>query len=452
MTASERSNGVGVQRAARGKRAPIVPVAGMAFALLAILVLATPFIEMTAYVPADVKIYRIYGYGLVLVLLAILVPIRGWKRSLLLAATPLAAAFGWFTLSLIWSAHTGLSSRRLVLLAIVYLGVVSSVCDLGARRSLAIMRMLLVVLLAINFLAVISFHDLATQSYHKVPLWRGLMGHKNIAGLASAATVLLLALGPGKLSAAFRFAVIAPALVFLYFSGSRTPVLALALALPLGLALPHLTLKPVLGRNRFPSVFSLAVLTFGAGIFALLVLTLQRDLLISLTDDQAAFSVRNMIWRPMVQFYVDHPLLGAGYGAYWDGSSQSGPDNAFGGQAWLRNVDQGHNGYLDLLVQTGIIGLALALGAVLLWPLRRLAAMHAHEPRRAAFTASLIIFMLVENMFESSLLADDTLGNLLLLFALAQVRHFELNTRGVSRLSRKSDDGPAFQQGRSFEA
>lgn len=422
----------------------ITLISGLAFTLLVCLVFTTPLVEMTQYGTAENRSYRIYGYAAVLTAQAVLVPLRGWKPSLLMMATPLLAAFAWFALSLTWSAHVDLTLRRLILLAAVYLGTTGAVCDLGYRKSLGIVRILLLLLLAVNFVSVLILPDLATQSARGATLWRGIMGHKNIAGLSCAALVLLFTLDPGRLRWALRLPVIVGALAFLYFSASRTPALALIVGGAFGVALSHkLAAKPAV-RNRLPQAFTAAAMALAAGLLVLLAMTVQREWLVALTNDQTALSVRTMIWRPMVQFYLDNPVLGSGYGAYWDGSSQLGSNRMFGGNAWLGDVDQGHNGYLDLLVQTGFPGLALSLLAIVLWPLRRLAALHAHDPQRAALIIALIVFVMVENMAESSILADDSVGNLLLLFALAQVRRFELRSlpkrvRAGSRAAKLAD-------------
>jgi O-antigen ligase len=159
----------------------------------------------------------------------------------------------------------------------------------------------------------------------------------------------------------------------------------------------------------------------------LLLATLQRDIFLSLTDNTANLTGRLAIWRPMIQFYLDHPLLGSGYGAYWDASAGLVDNHVLNSGMW-KNIDQAHNGYLDVLVQLGLPGLALALYAAFVWPMGGLIPMIGRNPQRAGLIFALLVFFMIENLSESSLFADDALGNAFLLLALAYTHQFALQS------------------------
>jgi O-antigen ligase len=80
----------------------------------------------------------------------------------------------------------------------------------------------------------------------------------------------------------------------------------------------------------------------------------------------STFSGRTLIWQVAWEYVAPRPLLGYGFGA-----------TTYGGFArtilqWL-GVDSPHNGYLDLTLSIGIVGLLVFVLSVLgvLYPIRR---------------------------------------------------------------------------------
>ncbi|KTR84389.1 hypothetical protein NS277_04255 [Novosphingobium barchaimii] len=358
---------------------------------------------------------------------------RGWKRSVLIYTTALTPFLIWAALSLLWTQHFDLTSKRLVLLAVVYAGIFGGICDLSYQRTLSILRVVLIAALILNFAVVFAMPDIGM---HKSTLWRGFMAHKNIAGMLCTFTVIMFVFDGSKLPRPARLAVITGALVFLVLTWSKTALITLPIAIASGGAI-------ALIRDRHSSFSDSVRKAFVTGsrvllaivIVALIVLTLQRDFLLSLTNDTSTLTTRGAIWRPMIQFYLDSSFLGSGYGAYWD-ASEGLIDPHANKELW-RNVDQGHNGYLDLLVQVGLPGLALALHAALAWPLAQLATVIGRQPQRAALIFAVLVFSLIENFSESSLFADDALGNCILLIALAQLHRIRLRSAKEATVHRR---------------
>lgn len=394
----------------------------LAFGMLIVLVLATPFVDMSGAVSPEQKVYRLYGYGLLGTLQVALIPVRGWQRSLRIVSAPAGLFIAWCALSVAWSQHFDLTGKRLILLGLVYCSTFTGICDLSAKRSMGIVRILLVVALVLSYVAVIAFPHVGTHI--GAGLWRGVMAHKNIAGTLCATTVILFAFDGGKIPLPARAGVIIAALIFFYMSWSKTAWLSLPVALAAG------SVAAIIGRRRPTSIstwrkrlqFTSCAL-FILVLFGLAVATLQQEFFLSLTDDTSTLTTRAAIWRPMIQFYLDHPLLGSGYGAYWDASTNLGDGHVSGAGMW-KNVDQGHNGYLDLLVQVGFPGLALALYAAFVRPTGQITIMMSQNRQRAALVVALLVFFQIENMSESSLFADDTLGNEFVLLALAYLQRF----------------------------
>ncbi|MBB3938907.1 O-antigen ligase [Novosphingobium fluoreni] len=424
----------------------VTVLASFSFVLLLVLVLATPFMDMSGALSPGQKVFRIYVYGVVGLLQAALIVARGWERSLRAFRTPMLPLLLWCALSLAWTQHVELTGKRLILLSLVYLGIFSGVCDLGTRRSSKILRIAVVGALILNFAVVLWAPALGTQMFEGQSLWRGFMAHKNIAGVLCAVTIILFAFDSRKVPAVGRYAVILGALIFFFQAWSKTAWLALPTALAAGGAILLFSKRylPPSGPSSRSQVMGTRIV-YGLLLLGLALLTVQRDFFLSLTNNTMALTGRGAIWRPMIQFYLDHPLLGSGYGAYWDASANLLDPEAPGAGMW-KNIDQGHNGYLDLLVQLGLPGLALALYAALVWPMAQIGSMIGRQPQRAALILALLVFFLLENFSESSLFADDALGNAFLLIALAQLHRYGLRYEQNGRTKTSgTKEGDEFQ-------
>lgn len=391
---------------------------------------------MSGYVSKEQSKFRIYAYGLLSLIQVVLLTMRGLRRSIRLYGSAVVPFLMWSTVSMVWTQHVDLTSKRIFLLSLVYGGIFAGICDLSYQRTLAILRFVLCGALILNFAVVLAAPDVGTHG----TLWRGFMAHKNIAGMLSAFTVIVFTFDGSKLPTAARLPVVAGALTFLLFTWSKTSLITLPIALGTGAAIALIS-------ERTPRAIEITRKSFVTGprvlfvlaLISLIVLTIQRDIFLSFTNDTTTLTTRGAIWRPMIQFYLDSPLLGSGYGAYWDASDKLVDPSAING-SW-KYVDQGHNGYLDLLVQVGLPGLVLALFAAFVWPLQQLTALIGREPQRAALIFATLVFWLIENFSESSLFADDSLGNGMLLIALAQLHRVHLRSSGGSGVRRRRKAG-----------
>lgn len=397
----------------------LATLASASLALLLVLALATPIYEMSGLFRDRERLLKFSGYGALLVIHLASWRLRGLQRSVGILTTPVAAALVWYGASLGWAQDVNTACRRLCLLSLVYSCIFTSISDLGYRRSLRMVRIILGLALALNWISVFALPGVSRQSSEGYELWRGMMAHKNIAGILCGMTILVYAIDARGSAASIRLPVILGASIFLLKTWSRTALASICLATLFAILLSYPNVTSIICSRRGRKTLSF-ISWFAPGIVlcAIAALTVERDLLLSFTDDSAALSFRNSIWRPLIQYYLDNPVFGSGYGAYWSSSADA---DAFSTQRWLRNVDQAHNGYLDILVQCGFPGLALALYAAWTWPIRQLASMLEGDAERTRLTFSLLFFLMVENLSESSLLMDDALGNVFILFSLAQV-------------------------------
>ena len=108
---------------------------------------------------------------------------------------------------------------------------------------------------------------------------------------------------------------------------------------------------------------------------------------------------RSDIWEPLMVEIDKHWQFGIGYGCFWLGpGSPSQP--IIDAVQWIPN--EGHNGFLDLLNEMGVVGLGLFL-CTLLAGARSLFLMSRFDRRGAALLGALLIAMLVHNLTETTI-------------------------------------------------
>jgi len=69
---------------------------------------------------------------------------------------------------------------------------------------------------------------------------------------------------------------------------------------------------------------------------------------------------RTDLWNDILVIASKHPMLGVGYGSFWIGDLAN---NLWQNHPW--KPEQGHNGYIDIYVELGVVGLILLGGVII---------------------------------------------------------------------------------------
>lgn len=347
----------------------------------------------------------------------VLIERRHLALTLLARSWPLALTLGWFLLSTAWSHFPDLTVKRTAFLVIGYLisvGIAS-----GASSPWHVLRPLAVcfqLVLLVDLVSVFIIPDRAITAIGAA----GMHGNKNVAGSIAmigilVSTVVVLYGGQRWLSVLIGVGLL-PSLLFLVLTESKTCIALVALF--------YVYILPfcvVLSAHRPLGASMLLLAGFGVSLF-LFAAGLMRwdraDILEVLVGDPT-FTGRTDIWDFVWPFIQESPVLGTGYGAFWDvGSDQDPLRNA---RSWLGEVAQGvinqtHNGYIDILLQAGMVGLA-GLLLILGWGLMRSGAAMVRQPvgsRRwapHALVFALLCLFVVYNLMETGLLSRVHLSN-----------------------------------------
>jgi O-antigen ligase len=335
----------------------------------------------------------------------------------MLRAIPLSMALlmGWCLLSALWSMDPGVVMRRAVLQTLIVLSALISVEMVGPRRAFEILRVLLGIVLIVNILSIPVIadarHSAAEIDTALIGNWRGLYGHKNIAGAVAAMTVILFLFTRTGAKNWFGILMALAAAFFLVMTRSKSSMGFLLPALLAGW-LYHLSWRDGLSR----AILVAGTLLFLCGLASWAILdaeTISRQF-----QNPEEFTGRSAIWAAEIAYIRDHPFLGSGFGTFADTGGAS-PLAGYINSAWMQAVSHGHNGYLQLLVTIGGVGFVLVMAALVIRPFGRFWAMDGDDSAFKPMLFAIFVFLLLHNIMESDFLEGGSAWVSLLLMIAA---------------------------------
>lgn len=335
------------------------------------------------------------------------------SQALLDVPIALAVLLLWCWASVTWAIEPAVSFRRVLFTTIVVLSVIYSVNMLSYQQVVSSLAAWFALIVLLDWMVI----SIVTQAIHQANEaesllagnWRGIHTHKNEAGALCAVAALLF----GDLALKGSSFITAPILAalslgFLAMTESKTSGGAVVAAALTGLFIDRGYRNPSLRNVMLAAGLCLSVLlAIGFGD--------QAADLMAIFDDPGSLTGRVQIWPVLFRYASDHPLLGSGYGSFWAIGSAS-PVYEDGAE-WLTTIAHAHNGYLDLLVQTGLVGLVMAVFALVVRPLYILTTQPLPPPRSRWLLASLMTFCMFHDLLESSLLDRSNIVWIIMLTA-----------------------------------
>jgi exopolysaccharide production protein ExoQ len=222
-------------------------------------------------------------------------------------------------------------------------------------------------------------------------LWRGMYSHKNVAG-SLAATIVLIAAPSFKHGIRPRLALASLAIAALIAigSGSKTTAGFLIAWSFLLLAFP----RPVRWLSRFDAVSRVLVLIVLSALVLGLLWTAVDGL--GLLSDGRNFTGRVAIWRYVISRFQEAPYLGYGYVAFF----KAHEEQVLYVLRWP--APHSHNGYLDSLLDVGLLGTLFVLLAIV--SLLRSILFQSVYNKYSETIFFIFMYVLIYNLMESSLM------------------------------------------------
>jgi hypothetical protein len=341
---------------------------------------------------------RLMGYG-VLAVTALLGlqwrrPRATWADRRLLWC--MVATFAWMGLSVLWSHITYLSIKTLVGALLLWVGCagIGRQMTLKAIRTAGMIYAGAVCVWGVGCEVVLGTWSPFTPGYR----FSGTTD-PNSQGLICAVLITsLLTYAPStRYVNTIRWLGVAFATSLLILTQSRGAMVALMLSI---------VAVAVIRRQHVGKIIAISVMCLlSCALLAALAgdvsqvsnrlrstATLERDTV----DAQRVGDARFDVWRECLARLRSRPLLGFGYGAFWDEQRLQDVQDSIG---WA--ATQAHSGYIDTALNTGIIGL-LGLLTTFIMALTYYIRKYRATPRgEMRYAIALIVLFLTSMLFES---------------------------------------------------
>jgi len=318
---------------------------------------------------------------------------QGQNPLRLILARPTLAVFLLIVVcSVSWSAVPNLTVRR----GFGLVGTALFATYLASRYDLAdVLRMLVTVFAAAIAMSIILIVLVSDSVISEHARFGGVFGHKNELGRAMAFSAIAFwaaARDPKFPNSSRCYIALGASVVMSLLSDSAQSILVLGLCFAFVL--------PLLGfvAGRCESIdWRLIVMCLAASVPAYFAFSGISDEVLALLGRDATLTDRTVIWELLVDFGWERPWLGHGYGAFWASEAAF-----YFGDRW-KDLDHAHNGYMDLWLELGFVGLGAFAALLVTANLKAWNALLA-QPRPAlkffpAFIIAGIIFNFVGRVF-----------------------------------------------------
>lgn len=267
---------------------------------------------------------------------------RNWSLASLLVLA---------VLSSLWAQMPDLVLRKSIGLFGTTLFGMALAIRVSFQEQLRMFSWLFRILAVLSLVCVVLFPSYGISSEGE---WMGVFGYKNALGAAMGLALLV----EWHVPTARAFPKVLKTLAILLYavvllnSDSVTPGVSLAAALILVNIYRFAALK-----FRVPS-YALSLVVAGAVSAGLFFISANIDRVMGLLGRSSHLTGRTEIWRLVISFIAQRPILGYGYSGFWLGAS---PESFVVNRVMRGSVQYSHNGYLEMLLTLGAIGLLLTL-------------------------------------------------------------------------------------------
>lgn len=305
------------------------------------------------------------GFAVLTVALAMREGRRGFATLL---SPGYLALGGWIAVMTVMSIEPVTSARRLVL-ALCVAAVAASLTLLPKNQTelrhwfaTAILALLAACYLGVLLVPNLSIH-LATDAQEPAlaGAWRGVFGHKNMAGGMMAMLLFLSIYVIRAGSSLVGGIAVGLTLLFLVNTGGKS-----ALVLCLGI-LVLTSLATMIRSFWLRAVVLLMPLVLLNMIGIGSVVSENLAALSKALPFDASFTGRTDIWTFGLQAAQLKPWTGYGFSTFWGSSAVQ---NLPQGMEWAATAAHSHNGYLDITLAMGLPGLVLLIAVFVIGPLR----------------------------------------------------------------------------------
>ena len=260
----------------------------------------------------------------------------------------------WAVISFLWSDYPNLAFRRAVAVLLGSLYGLVLYFRFNFKEIIKILFYVFVIIIILSFFFILFKPEWGVMGPPHAGAWRGVFTHKNGFAriLLFALMVFLYEWNGAKGLSRLLIALLMGLTIFMIIKATSMTVFLVIMIL----VVSSLVIK--LARHLQHDWPILLIFITGAIIFSLFFLYLESDFLLMLIGKDTTLTGRIPMWGLIIEIGLQRPILGFGYRTFWLGFN--GP-SAPVWKAFSWHPQHAHNGYIDIFVQLGLVGLILKI-------------------------------------------------------------------------------------------
>ena len=330
-------------------------------------------------------------YGITVLLL-----IARWRNSI---QTALRNKIVWcltgiVLISFFWSDFPDISLRKGFNVFQTVLFGLYMASRFSLKEQLRLLALALGIVAVYSLLFSFAFRGSAIEAGANAGAWRGPFTQKNLTArlmTLSVTVCLLAALGKGKRSYLYWFGCLA-SLILLFLSGSKTGLLVL---INLMIVLP--LYRSLRWRTTIVIPLIITVVIIGGSIGTTIIENWE-SLLLSLGRDPTLRG-RTELWTAALDKIAERPWIGYGFQGFW----QNGGESMYVWKAVQYKPPHAHNGYINITLDLGLIGLILFMLGLASVYIRSIAWLRLDKSSAGLLPITYVTFLFMYNHSESTI-------------------------------------------------
>jgi O-antigen ligase len=229
-------------------------------------------------------------------------------------------------------------------------------------------------------------------------MWVGLTTQKNTIGIVSSISALFflwsIIKGYRNNKIIFTDVVMLFMSLFLLFYGkaqSATAIVVFFIGICIFTVISMLKSKPEFTGSSI--ILFVSILLLLIPFYNIIITSV-----VEITGRDMTFTGRTRLWQELIGIASSHPILGVGYGGFWVGNLTYDLWDKF-----YYHPNQAHNGYIDVYIQIGLVGVFLLI-MVILFSYINIFKTFVFNYEYGRFRMTLLTIILIYNITEASFL------------------------------------------------
>lgn len=317
-----------------------------------------------------------------------------WRAKWILALLAVTMA------STAWSQDPSITLRRSLVLCATTLFGIYFATRFDPSEQLRLLAWMCALVICASILLVIFVPRFGLDQTLHAGDWQGAFNQKNMLARAMVLSVFVFFFVRFRPGNPFRWIGLTASMVLLVLSRSVTGVVVCAAILA---TLPLYRLFRTSFSFAAPVFLALFGVTTAGGALAYVTL----PTLLQFVHRDATLTGRLELWNAVLLAISKRPWLGYGFSAFWQGLTGESA-NVLLTVRWLPGY--AHNGFLDLVLDTGLVGLAVFVAGYLAFWRRAIALVARSSSRFALWTCAYLTFVFFYNLTEGPALSQNNIS------------------------------------------